>query len=193
MQSIDTRATVLAPPEKPAVQRVVFLGAESSGKTTLCQALAEQSGEPWVEEVGKRLWIEADRDLPLGEYETICREHVALEDRLIQGANRFLFVDTNAITTQFYAFFFFGATTTEVQSYANECAGRYHHTFVCLPDIEFEDDGNRAHPDMRIAMDAALRNDLTVRGIPYSLIGGSLESRLAAVLDRLQVVAPKPE
>ena len=40
-------------PSRP-VQRVVFLGAESTGKTTLARAVAEALGEPYVEEVGRR-------------------------------------------------------------------------------------------------------------------------------------------
>ncbi len=103
------------------VQKVAFLGAESSGKSTLAQALAEATGEPYVEEVGRTLWVAAGGDLPLADYETICREHVALEDAAVQRADRFVFVDTNAITTQQYAFFFFGTCPPEVQAYAARC------------------------------------------------------------------------
>ena len=163
------------------VERVVFLGAESSGKSTLAQALAEATGEPAVEEVGRTLWVEAGGDLPLADYVRICREHVALEDAAAQRARRFVFVDTNAITTQQYAFFFFGACPAEVQAYADRCRERYAHTFVCAPDIPFEQDGTRVHPQVQRYQDGAVRNDLTVRGIPYTVVGGPLAERVAAV------------
>ena len=163
------------------VQRVVFLGAESTGKSTLAQALAEEMGEPYVEEVGRTLWVEADGDLPLDDYVTICREHVALENEAVLRADRFVFVDTNAITTQQYAFFFFGTCPEAVQAYADRCAGRYAHTFVCAPDIPFDQDGTRVHPQVQQYQDGAIRNDLTIRGIPYTVVGGTLAERVAAV------------
>lgn len=171
----------------PSPELVVFLGAESTGKSTLARALADDLGEPYVEEVGRTLWEQADGDLPLEEFATICREHVALEDRLIPEADRFVFVDTNAITTQQYAFFFFGECPPEVQAYADRCRQRYDRTFVCAPDIPFESDGWRAEAEVRRYQDGAIRNDLTIRGIPYTVVGGTLAERVAAVRAALGV------
>ena len=167
------------------VEKVVLLGAESSGKSTLGRALAEATGEPYVEEVGRTLWVEAGGDLPLAEYVTICRQHVALENEAVARAQRFAFVDTNAITTQQYAFFFFGECPRAVQAYADRCASRYAHTFVCAPDIPFEQDGTRVHPQVQRYMDGAIRNDLTLRDIPYTVVVGGLAERVDAVLDRI--------
>lgn len=169
------------------VHKVVFLGAESTGKSTLAQALAEATGEPYVEEVGRTLWVEAGGDLPLAEYVTICREHVRLEDEAVPRARRFVFVDTNAITTQEYAFFFFGECPPEVQAYADRCRQRYAHTFVCAADIPFDQDGTRVHPQVQQYMDGAIRNDLTIRGIPYTVVGGTLEERVAQVREALGI------
>jgi NadR type nicotinamide-nucleotide adenylyltransferase len=163
------------------VERVVFLGAESTGKSTLAQALAEALDEPAVEEVGRRLWVEAGGDLPLADYVRICREHVALEDAAAERARRVVLVDTNAITTQQYAFFFFGECPPEVQAYADRCRERYAHVFVCAPDIPFDQDGTRVHPQVQQYMDGAIRNDLTIRGIPYTVVGGPLAERVATV------------
>jgi nicotinamide riboside kinase len=161
---------------------VAVLGAESSGKSTLGQALAAATGEPYVEEVGRTLWVAAGGDLPLEEYVTICREHVALEEAARLRARRFVFVDTHAITTQQYAFFFFGQCPPEVQAYADRCRARYAHTIVCAPDFAFHQDGHRVHPQVQQYMDGAIRNDLTIRSIPYTVVGGSVEARVEQVL-----------
>jgi len=139
-------------------------------------------GTEYVEEVGRTLWVEANGELPLDQYEYICREHVRLEEAAILRARRYVFVDTNAITTQQYAFFFFGECPSEVQAYADRCKARYAHTFVCMPDVPFEQDGTRVHPQVQQYMDGAIRNDLAIRGIPYHLVGGSLEARIHEVL-----------
>ncbi|HLA63605.1 MAG TPA: AAA family ATPase [Rhodothermales bacterium] len=171
------------------VERVVFLGAESSGKSTLAQAVAARLGEPYVEEVGRTLWVEAGGDLPLADYVRICREHVALEDAAARQARRWVLVDTNALTTQAYAFFFFGACPPEVQAYAARCRERYRHVFVCAPDFPFVQDGTRVHPQVQRYMDGAIRNDLTVRGIPYTVVGGTVAERVGRVLAALGVAA----
>ena len=174
----------MSSPHRPESEpeRVVFLGAESTGKTTLAIALAERTGEPWVEEVGRRLWVQAGGDLPLSEYVTICKEHTALEDYLVHKAKRFLFVDTNATTTQQYAFYFFGECPDEVQGYAARCKQRYAHTFLCAPDFPFEQDGHRVNPEVQRYMDGAIRNDLTLREIPFTVLCGPLEKRVRTVL-----------
>jgi NadR type nicotinamide-nucleotide adenylyltransferase len=163
------------------IERVVFLGAESTGKSTLVDALGAALGEPTVEEVGRTLWVEAGGDLPLEDYVTICREHVALEDAAALEAERFVFVDTNAVTTQQYAFFFFGECPPEVQDYADRCRERYAWTFVCAPDIPFDQDGTRVHPQVQQYQDGAIRNDLTIRGIPFVVLEGGVAERVATV------------
>lgn len=163
------------------VQKVAFLGAESTGKSTLVDALGAALGEPTVEEVGRTLWVEAGGDLPLADYVRICREHVALEDAAALRARRFVVVDTNAVTTQQYAFFFFGECPPEVRAYADRCRDRYAWTFVCAPDVPFEQDGTRVHPQVQQYQDGAVRNDLTVRGIPYTVVGGTVAERVAQV------------
>ena len=102
----------------------MFLGAESSGKSTLARALAKRFATEYVEEVGRTLWVEANGELPLDQYERICTEHVALEDAAARRAHRYVFVDTNAITTQQYAFFFFGECPSAVRFYADLCKAR---------------------------------------------------------------------
>ena len=172
------------------VERVAFLGAESSGKSTLARALAERLHTEYVEEVGRRVWVEAQGELPLDAYERICREHVELEDEASLRAHRYVFVDTNAITTQQYAYFFFGECPPVVRAYADRCSERYAHTFVCAPDIPFEQDGTRVHPQVQRYMDGAIRNDLSLRGIPYHVVGGSLEARIDEVLRVLGASRP---
>ncbi len=161
------------------------MGAESSGKSTLAQALAERLGTASAEEYGRTLWEERGGDVPLADYVLIAERHRDIEDAAILRARRFLFCDTNAITTQQYAFFFHGACPPRVQALAAECRDRYAHTVVCAPDIPFDQDGTRVHPQVQQYMDGAIRNDLTIRGIPYTVVGGTLEARVAAVCDLL--------
>lgn len=70
---------------------------------------------------------------------------------------------------------------------ADRCKDRYAHTFVCAPDVPFEQDGTRVHPQVQQYTDGAIRNDLAIRGILYHVVRGSLESRIGTVLRVLDV------
>ena len=90
-------------------------------------------------------------------------------------------MDTDAITAQQYAVFFFGECPPEGRAYADRCRERYAHTFVCATDVPFDQDGTRVHPQVQRYQDGAIRNDLAVRGVPYTVVGGTVEERVATV------------
>ncbi|MEO0557078.1 MAG: AAA family ATPase [Bacteroidota bacterium] len=163
------------------IELVAAYGAESSGKSTLMKALAKTYETAYVEEYGRTLWEARGGDLPLADYVEIVEGHRQLEEAALLKASRYVFVDTNAITTQQYAFFFHGTCPPRVIELANQCRDRYDVSLLCAPDIPFEQDGTRVHPQVQQYMDGAIRNDLTIRGIPYTVVTGSVEERVAQV------------
>ena len=52
---------------------------------------------------------------------------------------------------------------------------------MCAPDIPFDQDGTRVHPQVQRYQDGAIRNDLTLRGIPYTVVGGTVAERVVQV------------
>ena len=163
------------------VTKVVLYGAESTGKSTLAQALAEAFGTVSVEEYGRTLWEARGGDLPLADYVEIAEGHLALEEAALLRANRYLFVDTNAITTQQYAYFFHGACPPRVAELADACAARYDVSLVCARDIPYHQDGTRFFEQVQQVQDGAIRNDLAIRRIPYTVVRGSVAERVAQV------------
>jgi nicotinamide riboside kinase len=61
-------------------RRVVFLGAESTGKSTLSEALARDYGTVSVPEIGRFIWEEKQGRLDAGDYVEIALKHRAAED-----------------------------------------------------------------------------------------------------------------
>ncbi|WP_051303938.1 AAA family ATPase [Calidithermus chliarophilus] len=163
------------------VQRVVFLGAESTGKTTLARRMAQEYGTGWVAEYGREHYERRGGVMELSDYLEVAHRHRELEDEAAVEARNYLFVDTNALTTLFFSYYYNQSALLELHALARECAGRYHHTFVCADDIPFEQDGWRDNETWRGRMQGLVLHDLDVRGVPYTVVRGSLEQRVAQV------------
>jgi NadR type nicotinamide-nucleotide adenylyltransferase len=167
------------------VTRVVFLGAESTGKTTLAERMAAELGTVWMPEYGRDYYAERGGVLDLEDYVTIARRHREGEDDLSLQANRYLFVDTNAITTMFFSHYYNRGSLPALRRMADECAARYQRVVVCDDDIPFEQDGWRDNVVWRGRMQGMVLHDLDVRGIPYAIVRGSLDERVEQVTSLL--------
>lgn len=169
---------------KEYVQKIVFLGAESTGKSTLTTALAQEFHTPAVEEVGRVFWLEhkdANGKLTQKQLIQLAQEHIQVEDRLQEQAKKYLFVDTNAITTKLFCDFYHGKSSAELQKMARLSHARYDYWFVCETDIPYVDDGTRSGARHRIQFQKKILHDLQMRGIKYTLLSGSLQERMDKV------------
>ena len=164
-----------------AVPRLVLLGAESSGKTTLCAALAEALGTVWVPEYGRTLHEQKHGTLDHEDLLHIGRRQLELEDAAAPQARGWLVCDTNATTTALYSYFYFHRCDPALQRLAQVCGQRYAHTFVCLPTVPFEQDGWRSPEALRQFQHGAILMQLEMLGIPYTLLDGSVAERVAQV------------
>lgn len=89
------------------VKRVLLIGPESTGKTTLAARLAERFGSVWVPEYG-RMYVEKHGSIEETDHRIIFAEILnrqpAMEDALVANANRVLFCDTDLTATYFWYF-----------------------------------------------------------------------------------------
>jgi len=164
-----------------AVRRLVLLGAESSGKTTLSIALAEALGTAWVPEYGRTLHEQKKGALVYEDLLYIGRRQLELEDEAAAQARGWLVCDTNAATTALYSYYYFHRCDPALQRLAEVCRQRYAHTFVCLPTTPFEDDGWRGPEALRQFQHGAILMQLELLEIPYTLLDGSVAERVAQV------------
>ena len=166
--------------------RVVILGAESTGKTTLAIALAEHYQTTWVPEFG-RLYTEARR--PRGElwrsdeFTFIATEQVRMEDALARSANRVLICDTDAFATAIWHERYLGQPSPAVLAVA---AGRRYDLYI-LTDVDtpFVPDDIRDGESIRGWMHKRLQDELSLMRVPVLLLSGPHEQRLAAAIARI--------
>jgi HTH-type transcriptional regulator, transcriptional repressor of NAD biosynthesis genes len=167
------------------VRRVVLVGAESTGKTTLAAALAEHYRTVWVPEYGREYtYIKVER----GDFDTwtpdefvlIANEQNTLEDKLAREANRVLICDTDAFATTIWHRRYVGERHPAVEAIA---APRKYALYL-LPDIKtpFVQDGVRDGEHIREWMQGVFVQELERLGKPYAHIAGTHEQRMVQAI-----------
>ncbi len=166
------------------VARVVLVGAESTGKTTLARQLAAHYQTAWVQEYGRPYW-EGLLGSSATAYGTPDFVHIAetqqlMEDMLARHANRVLICDTDAFTTGLWHELYLGSVSEAVQRIADA----HRHTLHVLTgdEIAWEHDGTRDQPERRHWFQERFRTELTATGRPFVEVTGSAEERLAAAI-----------
>lgn len=157
------------------VCRVVLLGAESSGKTTLAQALAAEFDTVWVPEYGRQLWEEKDGHLTLDDLETIGSVQVANEEALLGKANGVLFCDTSPLTTLGYAGWMFNAAPESLQLLSQRS---YDLTILCSTDFGFIQDGTRQSSEFQRVQQQWYEARMAELATPCVIAHGNLGQRI---------------
>lgn len=178
------------------VTKVVFLGAESTGKTTLSKYLSKKYKTAWMPEYGREYWDEhhdSDGLLSPEQLADLARGHLAREDMMLRDANKYLFVDTNAITTEMFSIYYHGFAHPDLKRIAKENEGRYDLYFLCDIDIPYEHEEGRSGAEHRIVFQKQIIEDLDARGITYITLRGSLRERAKTVRNALKKYQKYPQ
>ncbi|KWX85364.1 cytidyltransferase [Paenibacillus riograndensis] len=174
------------------ITKVVFVGAMSTGKSTITEALAQRYHTTYAGEYGRDYWTEhqVDRRIGFKAFDEIAVGHMEREEQALLQANKYLFVDTNAITTYMFALDYHGRAPERLTRIALENAQRYDLFFLCDDDIPYEDTWDRSGNQKRHIFHKQIIADLKERRIPYITLRGSLEERMCKVDEVLAKFKP---
>ncbi|RYG68746.1 histidine kinase [bacterium] len=171
--------------------RVVVLGAESSGSTTLSLDLAAHFNTVWVPEYGRDYCAQRaifdNYDWQTGEFEAIAREQIRRENALAREANRVLLCDTNAFATRLWHWRYFGHYSPAVDAIAAEHRKPDLYLLTDV-DIPFVQDGLRDGEAIRHAMHDEFVKELQQQDVPWVLISGSRDTRLQTAIEQVKTL-----
>jgi NadR type nicotinamide-nucleotide adenylyltransferase len=168
------------------VRRVCLLGAESTGKSTLAEALAQHFETVWNPEYGRpytQLGRPAGAPWTSWEFTHIARIHCWYEDFLAKLANRVLFTDTDAFTTALFHEVYLGTPTTSFEGLVER---RYDLFVVCGLDVPWRHDGIREFEEQRRWMHDRYLDRARESGSPWLLTEGGLEERVRRVASEVE-------
>lgn len=164
------------------VQRIALLGAESTGKTTLAQALAETLDTAWVPEYGRELWERRGGVLQFDDMLHIAQAQLAREQHWAHRAQRYLLCDTTPLTTLFYAQAMFGHADARLRHLARQ---PYDWVFLCGAEFGFVQDGTRRDAAFQGRQQRWFRQKLGQSTNRFMELSGPIPGRVAQVLQAL--------
>ncbi len=162
--------------------RVCVVGAESTGKTTLCERLGKHYGGEFVAEYG-RAYTEARYSRgetgpwAQHEFEHIAREQARLEELAAIGAENVLICDTDSLSTALWHEHYLGERAPDWQ-----IPNRIGLYLLSGLDVPFEPDAIREGAETREHMHARLIEELEKTGVRVVEVTGSPEERESAAI-----------
>ncbi len=182
-EDLASHWSMLTPPAKAYFsQRICVLGVESSGTTTLAQALAEYYQTVWVPEYGRNYWegrqyIPHSEQWQSHEFLHIAQTQITLENALALQANQRIICDTDPLATHIWHRRYLGFYYPELETIAQQ--RNYALYLITEPDFEFVQDGTRESEHLRMEMHQWFMEQLTKMGKSWVSVTGSPEKRLA--------------
>jgi nicotinamide riboside kinase len=180
------------PPPGHGARLIAVVGAESTGKSTLAQALADAvpavSGLSctWVPEALRDWCTTQGRTPQAHEQADIAAEQAR---RIAQAATeqQVVICDTTPLMTAAYHHHVFGSDALDAQ--ALRWQGHCAHTLLMALDLPWQSDGfMRDGATAQAPVDARLRQLLIAADLPFTVVRGRQADRLQAALDALSPV-----
>lgn len=175
-------------PEISGRRLVSVVGGESTGKTTLANALAQQLPAAAVPET-LRDWVTREGRVPRADEQMeVLREHRLAEvEALTQPAPpHWVVSDSGPIMTAAYSIIYYNDHSLVAE--ARRMAEQVALVVWCGADIPWVPDGaQRDGPHMREAAQDVLGQILLDSDLPVLSVSGSLDQRVAQVRDRLGI------
>lgn len=126
-------------------KRIAFVGPESVGKSEMAKQLSRKLDIPYVPEFGRQYiedYLEAEDAIDVNDIAMISAEHQRRIWEISKG-HKFVFLDTEGITTHLWCEFYCGPGSTPQSVLHRAWTERIDQYFVLLPTVKWVDDGTR--------------------------------------------------
>jgi NadR type nicotinamide-nucleotide adenylyltransferase len=182
---------------KIALKKIVVIGPESTGKSTLCGYLADYYNTLWCPEFAREYLSENGTAYTIDDLITIAKgqldkvqKHIeALQSQMDQtGIVKPLIIDTDMYVMKVWAEYVFGTCPTFILDEINK--QDFDLYLLCKPDIPWVKDELREYPDEKPRQELfQIYKDILInQQTPWVEISGGFEERnqkAAAAIDTL--------
>jgi NadR type nicotinamide-nucleotide adenylyltransferase len=156
-------------------KRFAFTGPESSGKTTLSIALADNFNARWIPEFARDYLEQLSGTYSQYDLDLIARGQLELLQKAENEA--IVLCDTEMLVLKIWSEFKYGNCSPLIENAFKE--QEFDHYFLCRPDIPWEDDPLREHPEQREQLFDLYHKYLIEYNLPFTIVEGDLANRLS--------------
>lgn len=185
--SLTTYWSYLPDSVKPHfIRKVVILGTESTGKSTLAKDLADHFPATLITEAGRDL-ISDSNDFTIDDLYKVAAHHAQRIGDGATGDSALMVIDTDIHITQSYARHIFRQELNIPPSiYELNKADLY---LYLNNDVAFVQDGTRLDEEERNRLDQSHRDTLAKYGIPFHEISGNWQQRFDKAVTLVSALA----
>lgn len=196
------------------VRKIVIVGPESTGKSTLCEELAQEFHTEWCPEFARFFLLENGTQYTFDQLLEIARGQLALEEEYTRKIEQkwswsaqencwinshdlitsiqppTLFIDTDMYVMKVWCEYVFGRCHPFI---LEQIAKRkYDGYLLCSPDLPWVKDELREYPDdkNRIELFHLYKDLLLNQTTPWAIISGNDEQRLLSAIHAVNNMLP---
>lgn len=160
------------------IKKIVVIGPESTGKSTLSETLAATLQTIWVPEFARNYLETLGRDYNENDLLEIARGQMAAEEQLLATAGKYLVCDTDLYVIKVWSEAKYGRCHPWILEQI--AARKYDLYLLTYIDIVWEDDPLREHPEPseRKYFYNIYRDIVTQSSVPWADIRGDEKMRI---------------
>jgi NadR type nicotinamide-nucleotide adenylyltransferase len=182
------------------VKKIVVIGPESTGKSSLCQLLSKHYDTIWCPEFAREYLLKHGTNYTYNDLLAIAKGQIALEDEYIIKArkdwqiknsklkNPLLFVDTDMNVMKVWCEYVFGKCHTYILNKITERKSNLY--LLCNIDLPWVKDELREYPDLQSRKELfyIYKDILINQNIPWTIISGHYEERLQIAIKSIDEI-----
>ena len=155
--------------------KIAITGPESSGKTSLAEALSKHYSINYVPEFARDYLTQKNGVYTFEDLSYIAKKQFESVSN-INPAAQLLISDTEILVLKIWSLVKYGKVAQDVLNYLQQ--QNFDLYLLCKPDIPWEFDPLREHPKMREELFETYKNELVTQNLPYIIIEGNEVERL---------------
>src|SRR5574339_495931 len=167
------------------LKKVVVIGPESTGKSTLCELLAQHYHTSWCPEFAREYLLTHGMNYSYDDLLSVAKGQLAMEDEFVQSAagsqqsavpgTRLLFIDTNMYVMKVWCEFVFGQCHKWILEQI--VTRKYDLYLLCNTDLPWVKDELREYPDFETRNKLyKIYKDLMInQSVPWIEVSGDYE------------------
>ncbi|MBC7948113.1 MAG: AAA family ATPase [Chitinophagaceae bacterium] len=179
------------------LKKIVVIGPESTGKSTLCSQLATHYGTQWCPEYAREYLLKHGMNYTYDDLLTIAKGQLTLEDKLVAESERhspltthhsLLFVDTDMYVMKVWCEFVFDKCHPFILQQIVE--RKYDLYLLANIDLPWTKDELREYPDLQSRQKLyRMYTDILInQPVPWAEISGSEGQRLDAAIEAVNLL-----